>query len=128
MKKLLVAGAASVAALAAAGVAQAGCMATVGLVPPKGLAAGEPWVVNLRVLQHGRTPMPDAKPVVRITRAGARTISVPARRTARVGTYRARVVFPEAGRYALAVYDGFPWKDCARTHTFAPVVVTRADT
>ena len=55
-------------ALALAGVAQAGCMATVGLssTPKAGLAAGTPWVVTIRVLQHGRTPMPDAKPEVRI--------------------------------------------------------------
>ena len=34
-----------------------------------GHAAGEPWVVTIRVLQHGRTPMPDAKPEVRIRNA-----------------------------------------------------------
>jgi hypothetical protein len=131
MKRLLAAAAAAVAALAAAGAAQAGCMATVGLTPlPKGIAAGEPWIANVRVLQHGRTPMSDARPVVRIRSAaqGARLITVAARRTGVVGTYRARVVFPAAGRYAVAVYDGFPVKDCARVHTFNPVVVTGRDT
>lgn len=129
MKKPLAAVAAAAAALAAAGAAQAGCMATVGLTPlPKGIAAGEPWAATVRVLQHGRTPLADAKPVVRITRTGAKTISVAARPTARAGVYRARVTFPAAGRYALAVYDGFPWKECARVHTFAPVVVTGRDT
>ena len=62
--------AAALAAVALAGVASAGCWATVGLssTPTAGLAAGEPWVVTIRVLQHGRTPMPNARPEVRIRR------------------------------------------------------------
>ena len=55
MKKLFVFVAAVVAALAVTAAASAGCMATVGLssTPKPGLAAGKPWVVTLRVLQHG---------------------------------------------------------------------------
>jgi hypothetical protein len=125
MKKLFVLAASAVAALALAGVAQAGCMATVGLssMPKPGLAAGTPWVVTIRVLQHGRTPMADAKPEVRIRNAAGRLFVFKGRPTATVGSYRARVVFPRAGRYALRVYDGFPVAECARVHTFRSVVI-----
>jgi hypothetical protein len=125
MKKLFVFVATVVAVLALAGVAQAGCMATVGLssMPKPGLAAGTPWVVTIRVLQHGRTPMPDAKPEVRIRNAAGKLFTFKASPTATVGSYRARVVFPKAGRYSLRVYDGFPYAACARVHTFKSVVI-----
>lgn len=107
------------------GVARAGCMATVGLssLPKPGLEPGQPWIVTIRVLQHGRTPMPDAKPEVRIRNAAGKLIVFKARKTARVGSYRARVVFPAAGRYRLGVYDGFPYAECARVHAFKPIVI-----
>ncbi len=125
MKKLSVLVATAGAALVVAGLAQAGCMATVGLssLPKAGQTAGTPWVVTIRVLQHGRTPMSDANPEVRIQRTGGRMLVFRATPTSRVGSYRARVVFPRAGRYSLAVYDGFPVKECAVVHTFNPVVV-----
>jgi hypothetical protein len=125
MKKLFVLVATIVAGLALAGVAQAGCMATVGLdsTPKAGHPAGKPWVVTVRVLQHGRTPMPDAKPEVRIRNAAGKLFVFKAQKTARVGSYRARVVFPKAGRYALRVYDGFPYAQCARVHTFKSVLI-----
>ena len=125
MKKLFVFVATVVAGLALAGVAQAGCMATVGLgsMPKPGLAAGTPWVVTIRVLQHGRTPMPDAKPEIRIRNAAGKLFTFKGRPTATVGSYRARVVFPRAGRYSLRVYDGFPVAECARVHTFKSVVI-----
>lgn len=113
------------AGLVLPGAAQAGCMATVGLssLPKPGLEPGKPWVVTIRVLQHGRTPMPDAKPEVRIRNAAGKLFVFKARKTARVGSYRARIVFPAAGRYRLGVYDGFPYAECARVHTFKPVVI-----
>ena len=125
MKKLIVLVAAAVAGLTLTGVAYAGCMATVGLssMPKPGLQAGEPWVVTIRVLQHGRRPMPDAKPEVRIRNAAGKLFVFKAQRTKVVGSYRARVVFPKAGRYSLGVYDGFPYSECARVHTFKPVVI-----
>ena len=125
MRKVLVLVAAAVAGLALAGVAQAGCMATVGLssLPKPGLAAGQPWVVRIRVLQHGVRPMPDAKPEIRIRNAAGKLFTFKARPTVVVGSYRARVVFPKAGRYTLGVYDGFPVAECARLHTFKPVVI-----
>ncbi len=125
MKKLLVLAATAVAALAVAAAAQAGCMATVGLssMPKPGLKAGEPWIVTVRVLQHGRRPMSDAKPEVRIRNAAGKLFVFKAARTKVVGSYRARVVFPKAGRYSLGVYDGFPHAACARVHTFKAVVI-----
>lgn len=110
-------------ALAVPGVAEAGCMATVGLssLPKPGLHAGEPWNVTIRVLQHGRRPMPDAKPEIRIRNAAGKLFRFKARKTSVVGSYRARVVFPAAGLYRLGVYDGFPHSACARVHTFKRV-------
>ena len=124
MKKLMVSLALG-AALLAPGVAQAGCMATVGLssMPKPGLAAGKPWVVTIRVLQHGRTPMSDATPEIRIRNAAGKLFTFKGRPTATMGSYRARVVFPRAGRYSLRVYDGFPVSECARVHTFKSVLI-----
>ena len=125
MPKLLPLAAVAAAALGLAGTAEAGCMATVGLSPlPKaGHAAGKPWVVTVRVLQHGRTPLANATPTIRIRNAAGKLFTFRARPTARVGSYRARVVFPKPGRYALAVHDGFPYSACARIHTFRAVTI-----
>ena len=111
-----------------AGAAQAaptGCMATVGLssMPKAGLQAGQPWVVTIRVLQHGQTPMSDAKPEVRIRNAAGKLFRFKGKKTSVVGSYRARVVFPAAGLYKLGVYDGFPVADCARVHNFKAVLI-----
>lgn len=124
MKKIVVL-AAFVTTFVLAGAAQAGCMATVGLssTPKPGLQAGKPWVVTIRVLQHGRTPMPDAKPEVRIRNAAGTLFTFKATPMATVGSYRARVVFAKAGRYSLGVYDGFPVAACARVHTFKSVLI-----
>lgn len=125
MNRLFVLVATFGAGLALAGVAQAGCMATVALssTPKAGQAAGTPWVVTIRVLQHGRTPMSDATPEVRIRNSAGRLLVFKGATTSRIGSYRARVVFPREGRYSLSVYDGFPVKQCARIHTFRPVVI-----
>ncbi|MBA2296734.1 MAG: hypothetical protein H0W14_01695 [Actinobacteria bacterium] len=124
MRKLLIL-TATAAALALPGAAQAGCMATVGLssLPQASHPAGKPWVVTIRVLQHGRRPMPDAKPEVRIRNAAGKLLVFKATKTARVGSYRARVVFPKPGRYSLGVYDGFPHAECAKVHTFRSVLI-----
>ena len=125
MRTLFVFVATVVSGLALTAAAQAGCMATVGLssLPKANLAAGQPWNVTIRVLQHGRTPMPDAKPEVRIRNSAGKLFVFKARRTDTIGSYRARVVFREAGRYRLGVYDGFPYRDCARVHTFKSVLI-----
>jgi hypothetical protein len=122
------------AALVLASTALAGGWATVKLSSlPKGLSAGEPWVVDITVLQHGLAtqPLSCLKPTVTIRRIGAaRSASATlesrtfrARPTSRIGRYRARVVFPSAGTWRYAVYDGFVEYGGARTHTFAPVKI-----
>lgn len=125
-------------ALVLAGTASAGGWATVKLSSvPKGLSAGEPWIVEITVLQHGQTPIDGLKPTVRIRKvATARTTNgsvrsvkrgawrtFATRPTARTGVYRARVVFPSAGTWRFEVYDGFIEYGGARTHRFAPVKI-----
>jgi len=104
-------------ALAVPAAAHAGGWATVGLSSlPDGTQAGQPWVVELTVLQHGRTPLDGVQPRILLTGpAGARRV-VAADPTGAPGRYRARVVFPTAGRWRFAVDDGF-----TQTHTYAPV-------
>jgi hypothetical protein len=67
--------------------------------------------------------MVDAKPEVRIRNAAGKLFVFKARKTAKAGSYRARVVFPAAGRYALGVYDGFPYAECAKVHSFKSVLI-----
>jgi hypothetical protein len=134
-RSLLVLAAAS--ALVLAGTAAAGGWATVQLSStPRGLSAGEPWVVNITVLQHGRTPLDGLKPTLTIRKSVPRTTSgaakgrptirtFAARPTGRPGVYRARVVFPSAGTWRYEVYDGFVEYGGARTHTYSPVRIAR---
>jgi hypothetical protein len=134
---LLVAG----CALVFAGTALAGNWATVKMSSlPKGLSAGQPWVVDITVLQHGRTPADGLKPTVTIYKIAARAtsasshavkerITFAAKPTARTGVYRARVVFPTAGSWRFQVYDAFQAEyGGARTHTFAPVKIAARST
>jgi hypothetical protein len=124
MKRIVVAAVAA-ASLVGAGDAMAGCFATVGLSStPEGVTAGQAWNVDVTVLQHGRTPMPDAKPAVIVRNAATgQTQRFPATRTGKVGTYRASVTFPKSGTWSYAVYDGFPVAECAQTKTFAAVSI-----
>jgi hypothetical protein len=107
-------------ALVFAGQAAAGCWATVGISPfPTGLSAGETWNVDVRVLQHGRTPLEDATPTVVVADAGTgEEHSFAAVPTREAGVYRAAVTFPSEGNWSVAVHDGFPEVECAQTHTF----------
>jgi hypothetical protein len=117
--RLLVAVTTVVAGAALApGPAAAGGWATVGLDPiPDGVRAGEPWVVRLTVLQHGRTPLEGVEPAVTISKAGtSRTFA--AAPTGQPGVYRASVVFPSAGSWSYVVDDGF-----SARHTFRAVRV-----
>jgi hypothetical protein len=126
---------AAAVALVCASTALAGGWATVKLSStPKGVSAGEPWVVNITVLQHGLASQPLCclEPTVTIRKvAQARTTSArpvkaltfTARPTGRIGVYRARVVFPSGGMWRYSVYDGFTAYGGARTHTFAPVKI-----
>ena len=119
MRKVLVATA--VAAILVPATALAGGWATVQLdSTPTGARAGVPWVVNMTVLQHGRTPLSGIEPYVRITQ-GTTMRTFHARPTAKTGVYRARVVFPRSGTWRWAIWDGF-----SRTHTYTAVKVAPA--
>ena len=94
--------------LTAPAVAHAGGFATTGLSStPDGLRAGQPWKVELTILQHGRTPLSDLRPeIVTIDADGNRT-TFRAKPTGRAGRYAATVRFPKAGQWSYIVYDGF---------------------
>lgn len=129
-------------ALVSASTALAGGWATVKLSStPKNVSAGEPWIVDVTVLQHGLATQPLAglKPTLTIRRVtAARTTSSTlkepqvrtfrAEATSRVGVYRARVVFPGAGTWRYEVYDGFIQYGGARTHRFKPVTIASSGT
>jgi hypothetical protein len=119
MKKLLLVSLVALAAAPAAPASQAGCWATVKLSSmPKALV----WNVNVTPLQHGRTALPDAKPRVEIRNGTGPWRVFRARTTQKPGVFRARVVFPQPGKYRLRVWDGFE-PHCARYHSYAPVTV-----
>jgi hypothetical protein len=118
-RKLAAAAALTVAlALTLPGVAGAGGFATVGMKPlPDGTAPGEPWRVELGILQHGVRPMDGLHPRVIVSRGDVER-SFAARPTGRPGSYRATVVFPSAGTWRVAVDDDF-----SQRHAFPPVMV-----
>jgi hypothetical protein len=106
MRRVLIA-LALLALLALAPSAFAGGWATVGLSStPAGTDPGQPWNVNITVLQHGRTPLEGVQPVVTI-RNGDATKRFNAKATSKPGVYRASVVFPTAGRWTYEINDGF---------------------
>jgi hypothetical protein len=96
--------------------AAAGGWATVGIGSlPDGTRPGEPWLADLTILQHGRTPLEGLHPTLTIA-SGVTTRTFRARPTSRPGVYRARVVFPSAGAWRYVVNDDF-----SATHSFGPV-------
>lgn len=111
------AGALAIAALAVTGIASAGGWATAGLEPPSGgLGAGETWNADVKILQHGVTPLVGATPHVEIRNAtSGKTVKFPARPTDKTGIYRAEVVFPSGGEWTYHVYDGFTQYPGAKT-------------
>ena len=108
------------ALMALPGVAVAGGTAVVDLSStPAGIAPGEPWTVDITVLQHGLHPVAGAKPSITVRNAQTgEQIEYPAKATVKKGVYRARVVFPTAGSWIYEVYDGFEKYGGAKTHTF----------
>jgi hypothetical protein len=108
------------AALAAPSAATAGGWATVGFdPPPDGLAPGEPWEVEMTILQHGITPLDGVKPrVIVSSEDGGENASFPARPTGKSGVYRATVVFEAAGTWRYVVDDGF-----AARHSYPAVEI-----
>jgi hypothetical protein len=96
-------------ALLAPSTSLGGGWATVGLSSlPDGAQPGEPWSVDLTVLQHGVTPLEGVQPRVLIRGGdGEAEKAFVAKPTERAGVYRASVVFPAAGRWTYAVDDDF---------------------
>ncbi|HMJ95408.1 MAG TPA: hypothetical protein VK486_06125 [Thermoleophilaceae bacterium] len=95
-------------ALLAPATTLAGGWATVGLSSlPDGAQPGEAWVVDLTVLQHGRTPLEGIAPRVLLRASDGAEKHFVAKPTQRAGVYRARVVFPSAGRFTYLVDDDF---------------------
>src|ERR687891_736864 len=117
MKKLVIAVLAAAVLAPAAG---AGGWATVGLssVPPDGLQAGQPWPVDVTVLQHGRTPVEGAQPVVRLRGPGGEIEEFVATPTKKPGVYHAVVTFPSNGTWSYEIWDDF-----SQTHTFQPITI-----
>jgi len=96
--------------------ASGGGFATTGLSSlPDGVAPGEPWQVDVTVLAHGRTPATNLKPAITIEQGTERRRF--AAQPVGPGVYRARVVFPSAGRWRYAVDSGYG----VQPETFAPV-------
>ena len=112
MRRILIAAIAA-GALYQAGVASAGCMATVGLAPPpQGIAPGTTWSAEITVLQHGVQPLPNAKtaqPTLTIVNTETRHASRPSSPSARRirPSTSAEVVFPAAGSWRYEVFDDF---------------------
>ena len=125
MRRRMVAAMTMLVALAVPGVASAGGWATVGLdPPPRDLRAGQPWAVELTILQHGRTPLDWVAPKVSIRPAGGgRERAFAATHTGRPGVYAAQVVVPAAGVWTYAVDDGFTAR-----HTFGELRVADSAT
>jgi hypothetical protein len=113
-------------ALVATPVATAGGWATVGLssLPPTGLKAGQPWPLDITVLQHGQTPLAGVTPIFRIRNDNGKVVSTfRATPTGKIGVYHAVVRFPGSGTYSYEVYDGFKTYGGAQTHTFKAVTI-----
>jgi hypothetical protein len=108
------------ALLVVAPAAFAGGWATVGLSStPAGTQPGDPWNVNLTILQHGRTPLDGLSPTITI-RNGDATKSFAAKPTGKTGVYSAAVVFPSAGKWTYEVNDGFI---TGQPHTYPAVQI-----
>jgi hypothetical protein len=117
---MLVAALALAALLTAPAAGLAGGFATVGLSSlPEDVRPGEAWVVDLTVLQHGRTPLEGVEPAIVVEPVGRGTeIRFRARPTEEPGVYTARVVFPDAGEWRYSADDGF-----AEVHELGTTVV-----
>jgi len=108
------------AALVAAPSAFAGGWATVGLdSTPAGVQPGDPWNVNITVLQHGKTPLEGVQPTLTI-RGGDGPKTFSAKPTDKPGVYAASVTFPSAGEWTYEVNDGFI---TGQPHTFPAVQI-----
>ena len=126
MRKLLVG--LALAALAVPAGATAGGWATVGLgPPPDDMGPGGTWDAKMTILQHGNpeTPLMGVIPTVTIQN-GSTTKTFKGTMTDEEGVSVAKVVFPSAGKWSYAVFDGFTEYGGATTHAFAPVTIGAA--
>lgn len=123
MKRLLLG--LAVAALALPASAGAGGWATAGVGPPDdGIGPGDTWNAKVTILQHGnpQTPLMGVIPTLTI-RKGSTTKTFKGTETDTAGVSTIKVVFPSAGKWSYAVYDGFTEYGGATTHKFAPVTI-----
>ena len=108
--------------LTAPAVAHAGGFATTGLSStPDGLRAGEPWKVELTILQHGRTPLSDLSPeVVTVDADGNRTTFQREADRASPGATPRPSASRRPGQWSYMVYDGF---NNAMPNTYPAVLI-----
>jgi MYXO-CTERM domain-containing protein len=106
--------------LALTATAFAGGWATVGMSStPEATKPGDPWVVDMTILQHGRTPLEDLNPTLTIVNGDARQ-TFDAKETGEAGVYRVSVTFPSAGLWRYEVNDGFV---TGQPHTFKAIQI-----
>jgi hypothetical protein len=123
MKRLLIG--LAVAALALPAGAAAGGWATAGVGPPDdGIGPGDTWNAKVTILQHGNpeTPLMGVVPTLTI-KNGSTTKTFKGTETDEAGVSVIKVVFPSAGKWSYAVYDGFTQYGGATSHQFAPVTI-----
>lgn len=87
---------------------EAGGFSTVELdtPPPAAIEPGEAWDARFTVLAHGRVPSGGGRPVVRIAPVdGDERRVIDAVPASAEGSYRARVVFPEVGRWRIEIAE-----------------------
>jgi hypothetical protein len=117
---------AAVASLVVAGTASAGGWATAGVSPPPpdDPSGGSTWNTDITIKQHGVTPLDNISPAVilRNTATGEEQ-QFKGTPTGKPGTYSAEVVFPDSGRWAVQVYDGFTEYGNATRHNFGVVAL-----
>jgi hypothetical protein len=123
MKRLLIG--LALVALALPASALAGGWATAGVGPPDdGIGPGDTWNAKVTILQHGNpeTPLMGVIPTLTI-KNGSTTKTFKGTKTDADGVSVIKVVFPSAGKWSYAVYDGFSEYGGATTHKFAPVTI-----
>ena len=126
MRKLLIGLTFAVLALPAG--ALAGGWATAGVgPPPDDMGPGDTWNAKVTILQHGNpeTPLMGVIPTLTI-KNGSTTKTFKGTKTDEAGVSTVKVVFPSAGKWSYAVYDGFTQYGGATTHSFAPVTIGAA--
>jgi hypothetical protein len=111
-------------ALVTAAALSAGALAKEGGVElsstPAGTSPGEPWTPNLILIDGTPEMLAQAKPGIQVTNLDTGRQIDYAAKPAGKGVYTVHVVFPEAGTWAYAAYDGVT----GRMYEFPPVEIT----